>query len=205
MTRQELIAKVRFKIDEHRAFKGEEVFLGGQSVSPIDELIDNFIDEAIRELGLLLPATVEVIEITHISDELGGHGQTKCPLGFGRLIRLKVPSWNRDVTAERGWYSVLSEKYAEQRNPALRGRKDKPVAIYDRNDSNMIELYSVEPTDTEATIEYTKDEVGVEEVKDKNVLDLMIIKTAIKVLSSMKDSEGVKLLMGELEGKEFGK
>jgi len=138
MDRQEIIVKVKLRMDELGPFEEGQVVDSGR--------IDHYLDDSVKRLLLLVPpyiptpTTMGVTSGTPFTDNKTG--SIKLPSDFVRFVALKMHSWSRTVTRA---ISENDPEYAMQSNEFLRGSNDKPVVVYryDITDGKVLEYYSV--------------------------------------------------------------
>ena len=184
MQRSEIVKMVLTKMDE---------------VSPqgnLDELtsvpVDSVLDEAAREMLLVLPPSSSRVSVSHTSNpttSTNGTGSIPLPEGFIKLTRFKMKEWHRPVT------SAIREDdpaYAHQHNSVIRGGIAKPVAAIVSNEKGFsLEYYSVK-TSHEVEYLFYVPFIKPEEIPLR-LINALAWKAAELVLQLMGDTERMQL------------
>lgn len=202
MTRADIIKKVKVKLEEFSNFENQSYVLPADDMmKPIDSYIDETIDEATKEVLLILPLWFVssmgidgAAPITIVADGYGTHAEMNLPQDFLRLVAVKLESWRREVNDGLNLISHTHPRYKEQQNPATRGRTDKPVGVLA---GQKIELYST--TEANEVLEYFIyiPAMKAERVEDKAV-DYIVLGAAAKIMGIYGNMEGVKLCQEQL-------
>lgn len=202
MTRVDIIKKVKVKLEEFSNFENQSYVLPADDMmKPIDSYIDETIDEATKEVLLILPLWFVssmgidgAAPITIVADGYGTHAEMNLPQDFLRLVAVKLESWRREVNDGLNLISHTHPRYKEQQNPATRGRTDKPVGVLA---GQKIELYST--TEANEVLEYFIyiPAMKAERVEDKAV-DYIVLGAAAKIMGIYGNMEGVKLCQEQL-------
>ncbi len=202
MTRSDIIKKVKVKLEEFSNFENQSYVLpANDMMKPIDSYIEETMDEATREVLLILPLWFVssmvrdgAAPITIVADGYGTHAEMNLPQDFLRLVAVKLKSWRREVNDGLNLISHTHPRYKEQQNPATRGRIDKPVGVLT---GNKIELYSA--ADATDVLEYFIyiPTLKAEQVED-HIIEYVILNTAAKVMGIYGKIDGMKLLQEQL-------
>jgi hypothetical protein len=153
MNRNEIINRVKAKIDELTPINGLTVVLSGFDDKPIDMFIDYVLDECADDIQRACPLWMLRAHVsnaqTHALNEYSGY--VYLPDDFLRLVSFKLKLWERSVTVP-----VLSGTVAaERQKTVLRGGTAKPVCVIGQgSDSNnqtkeTLEYYSTRGNDHE--------------------------------------------------------
>lgn len=142
MERQQIIAKVKLRIDEFGPFEEGEVFGSAQ--------IESLLNDAANRFLLAIPANLPTPYCFAEYSTSGGDsiplddntGYLILPSTFLKLVYFKMDSWERAVTEA---ISVSDPRYALQRNEYTRGNISKPVCVYRYKTrvGKILEYYSV--------------------------------------------------------------
>lgn len=204
MTRANIIKKVKVKLEEFSNFENQSFVLGDDPLKkPLDSYIEETLDEATREVLMVVPlwllskqAKSILPRVRVIDDIYGRHGEIELPSDFVRLVNIKLNSWNREVNDGLNLISHSHPRYKEQRNPATRGRLDKPVAVLC---NGKMELYGAAAGDEIEYFAYIP-ETKAEEA-DNSLVEFIVLNTAIKIMGIFDDIDGAKLLQEQLNDK----
>ena len=144
MTREELIYKVRVKIEELSPYGDSSFVNTGGLVKPITATIDDILDETCNEVLQQLP--LYVIDSADFSNEpvtmtSERTGFVDLPNDFLRLHAFKMASWKREVSVPITKQNPL---YALQHNPYTMGGVINPVCVLNTyGGKKVLEYYSV--------------------------------------------------------------
>lgn len=160
MLRTAIVTLVETKLDEVSPFDDGEVVE--------DDLIDNSLDEATREILLKVPRHVITetdISQTGASHSSDGTGYLKRPKDFLRFLGLKCSDWSNTVT------ELLEEKdpkAQQQKYSYIRGGDQKPVVVSEYHSNiigKIIKYYSGAGTHTVISASYVPETVA-EDLQD---------------------------------------
>ena len=197
MTRDQLIAAVKVKMEELTPFnEGVVVLASSSNVKPITSYIDATLNEASDEALMILPLHLITPSVLPGSmSGANGIGSLELPDDFLRLYALKVSTWQRDVCET---ISETHPAYALQRNPYTRGKSEKPVAVILHDGTKKkLECYSV--TGATPTVEkklYVKRVAA--EANPANLLIYVIYLCAIKVYATIERPDMAKVMTDQL-------
>jgi len=206
-TRADITKRVRLKLEEYSTFEEVSYVLPDSvKVKAIDSYIEGSIDEALRELLLMLPIDMLSDDVrsylsddplTPFNDEYGSYGIIPIfKYHILRLLSVKCESWKREANEGTGIYRNDEKRWREQTNRATRGRYDKPVALIR---GNMIYLYSIDKGgDKVEYAEYIGDNIEVERVESRLIIDLLVLLIASKIKGIYGDYNGAKYFEKEL-------
>ncbi len=147
MDRQEIIVKVKLRLDELGPFEEGQVVDSGR--------IDHYLNDSVKRLLMIVPPYIPTP--TSFSDDSSnggsgtptenssnddGTGYIILPDDFVRFVALKMNCWKRTVTTAM---SENDPRYARQSNPFIRGSADKPIVVYrsEPGVGKVLEYYSV--------------------------------------------------------------
>lgn len=200
MERQALVNKVKVKIDEIVSEDTPLVDVGISDQSPIDEIIDELLDESAVEL--LLKAPFHRLDISSAkpsttvgSDPVVGHFDL--PEDFLRLVYFRMSDWLRPVTE----LSIKGDAVSlRQANKHIRGGIVRPVGVLAKTDQGLrIEYYStMAAKHTVEEFYYIKREKA-ENIPDQMV-DVLLWICAGKVLTVFSRSEDAKNAFDNAQG-----
>lgn len=197
MTRDQLIAAVKVKMEELTPFnEGLVVLASSSTVKPITSYIDATLNEASDEALMLLP--LHLITPSTLSGTMAGVdgvGVIELPDDYLRLYALKVSTWRREVNEA---ISTQHPAYALQRNPYTRGKSEKPVVVLTHDGTKKkLECYSVEgATPTVDKKLYVKRVAA--EANPSNLLIYVIYLCAIKVFAIIERADMAKIMTDQL-------
>ena len=153
MTRSELISRVQTKLDEKSPFDEPQSLIAAagdssyDKVKPITMYIDDLLDEAANDCLRMLPLSlvgkdVEKLSLQSVQVDADGVGRillsSNSINSYIRLIRVRVNSWQKEVTA---FITSFDPLYLLQQDQHTRGKLCKPiVALVSERD--CVELYS---------------------------------------------------------------
>lgn len=157
MTTQELVNKVKTRIDEVSASGDAIVDVGVENTKPYDSIIKELLDESALEILLKapfyrLPIYTETPTVTQdVNDKK--IGTIQIPSDFVRLVSFKMKGWLQPVTS----FALPGDAVAtKQSNKYIRGGVAKPVAVlYKNSTSNYAQYYSLaSDTDEHKVVEF---------------------------------------------------
>ena len=142
MDRQEIIDKVKLRIDEFGPFEEGEVFGSAQ--------VESLLDDAVNQFLLIIPAFLPTpTSFADESSSTGGAvpiddyiGYVPLPTGYLRLVSFQMDCWKRAVTEA---ISENDPKYAIQQSTHVRGGVSRPAVVYryESGIGKILEYYSV--------------------------------------------------------------
>lgn len=186
MERQELINKVKTRIDEVSSEGELIVDVGIENTKPYDSIIDELLDESALEVLLKAPfyrlavSKAENLVCTPVANDKS-IGKISVPNDFIRLVSFKMSDWQQSVTSLAQPGDELARK---QSNKYIRGGIAKPVGVLKNTpDGLVIEYYSVKQSDTHSLEEfyYIKKDTA-ENITDAQMIDAMVWICAGKTL-----------------------
>lgn len=224
MTRGEYIEAVRVKLEEISPFDDPSWFIAdtaneANKVKPIREYIDATLNEATKEMLLLLPpsliwADTDVFNLTTPNNSyyyLEGDPAEQMHVGklaleqavgptYVRILYVKVGAWLRPVTE---LITDQDKRYQLQCNPYTRGGVAKPVVVYLTQPRYMLELYSIPAAaDADKSITMRYMDVGRRpEMLASDIGEYIVLNCAAKVFVIMERPELAKHCMDELTAK----
>lgn len=176
MGKEQLINKVKTRIDEVSASGDAIVDVGVENTKPYDSIIEELLDESAMEVLLKAPfyrlnvTTGSVSAVMDSNDEK--IGTITLPENFVRLVSLKMTSWLQPVTA----FALPGDAVAiKQSNKYIRGGVAKPVAVLYKTDAGyMAHYYSVPTKDDHKVSEflYIK-KASATEIADSQMVDAL--------------------------------
>lgn len=179
MEREQLINKVKTRIDEVSASGDVIVDVGVENTKPFDSIIDELLDESVTEVLLKAPFyRLETIEEKGLvgtpvaNDE--NIGTVELPDDCLRLVSFKMRDWLCPVTS----FAVPGDAVAtRQSNKYIRGGVAKPVAVLRKLGTLFnISYYSVkESHEVEELIYVAKHTEGASriEIEDQQMIDAL--------------------------------
>lgn len=189
MEREQIIGKVRAKLDEL------STFTGGETIE--NPLIDLLLDECSNAFLLRVPAWL-LTGITLPGPQLPGSdgtGTMPVPSDFLRLLCFKMTAWKREVTDV---ISPDNPKYYHQNNNYLRGGEEKPVVaiIHSATGERLLKYFSVVTNhNIEKAIYF---QITKPEDMNENLIDGYTWEVAAKVLQVIGEHEASKVALNQL-------
>jgi len=142
MDRQEIIDKVKLRIDEFGPFEEGEVFGSAQ--------VESLLDDAVNQFLLFIPPYLPTpTSFADESSSTGGAvaiddyvGYVPLPTDYLRLVTFQMDCWKRAVTEA---ISENDPRYAIQMNTHVRGGVARPAVVYryESGIGKILEYYSV--------------------------------------------------------------
>lgn len=185
MEREQLINKIKTRIDEVSASGDAIVDVGVENTKPYDSIISELLDESAMEILLKAPfyrlnvTTGSVQAIKDSNDEK--IGTITLPDDFVRLVSFKMASWLQPVTAFAFPGDAVATK---QSNKYIRGGVAKPVAVLYRTDAGYMAHYYSVPSASDHIVDeflYIK-KADATEIADSQMVDAMCWVCAGKTL-----------------------
>lgn len=193
MTRSELINRVKSNIDEITPAGSPIVSVGVEDNNPLDEIIDNLLDESAKEI--LLKAPIMRLKVTKSTETATADatdskiGTIKVPADFLRIAELKMADWSRAVSELQQQGSDIAKM---QYNKYTRGGTVKPVAVLSNRENNLvIEYFSVNTSHVIDRFLYIKNDVA--ENIPELLQDALCWICASRVLAATGETDKVKL------------
>lgn len=209
MTRNEVIAKVKVKLEELSPFSEPSSLLAvpNNEVKPIHSYINDTLDKAYDDILLVCPlymilstykeggakATVDSERVGHVA----------LPDDFLRLHTIHVVGWRRDINQA---ISEQSPLYKLQRNKYTRGKTEKPVVVVrhiggpSSENKRELELYSV-MTEDENNIDkfyYIPKTAANTQTFEDSLTELLVMQCACKVAAMFEETAKVEVLTKEI-------
>ena len=132
MGKEQLINKVKTRIDEVSASGDAIVDVGVENTKPYDSIIEELLDESAMEVLLKAPfyrlPVADGKSAANATKDSSDNkiGKLNLPEKFVRLVSLKMQSWLQPVTA----FALPGDAVAtKQSNKYIRGGVAKPVAV----------------------------------------------------------------------------
>lgn len=174
MEREELINKIKTRIDEVSTSGDIIVDVDIENTKPYDSIIDELLDESALEVLLKAPfyrLSISKAELVAVEDDTDKKiGTIILPDDFIRLVSLRMAEWQRPVTEFAVTGDITSQK---QYNKHLRGGLAKPVAVLSKTEEGYkAAYYSVRDSHEVAEFLYIK-QVAAEEISDSQVMNAM--------------------------------
>jgi len=123
MTREQVINKVKARIDELEPFSDVEL-------NPSIDVTSNIVDDSANSFALSIPSSLLSPESfagsTHVRYTEEGIGKVDLPADYLKLHSFKMLTWERDVTNS---ITPADPKYKLQSNAITRGGVSKPTVV----------------------------------------------------------------------------
>lgn len=170
-----------------------------QSMDPLlENPIENFLDEAGRELLKVAPAYSFKGKYANFStqnsgliDNGDGSGSVLLPAAFVRLVSFCMEGWQRDATH---LYTVDDAIARKQSNPYLRGGVANPVVVLS---GHRLHYYSL-PKGAEHAIKNAELLIHIPvDLLDDVLIDPLAWLTASKVLDVLRENEQAEMARGQ--------
>lgn len=209
MTREELIRKVKVKLDEVSPFERDESnvialeYPNESDVKPIWTLIDETLNDACNDALMLIP--LYRIKPFQFADQrvfiTGGknyyNGFLKLPDDFLRLHSFKLQDWSREVSTA---ISTQNPNYTLQGNEFTKGKPCKPVCVIDEHTGvgATLDFYSTSvksPVVQKALYVARFDDSDIQE----NLTDFFAVMTALKITDYLGEFNKSKALTQQFE------
>ena len=179
MTRDNIIKKVKARIDELSPFSDEEL---NPAISLIDELLNDSTITILMILPLYLlePETIDTTTLVS-NDRIG---KLVLPNDFIRLYSFKMVGWSTEVSEA---ISTHNPKYKLQKHKVTMGGTSKPVVVIKSTKTNKVLHYYSLPSGATHTVEealYVK--ANLPENLTDNLTDFIAWQCASDVLLSME-------------------
>jgi len=133
MTKDELIYKVKAKLEELSPFDDTSYLHTDNIVKPITSYIDDALESSCNDALLIIPLHLirpKDFHDTQLVQTSRETGYVILPKDFLRLYSFKMCSWFKDVTKP---ISVGNPAYALQKNPYTMGKAHSPVCVLNDN------------------------------------------------------------------------
>lgn len=174
MERNELINKVKTRMDEVCASGDIIVDVGVENTKPYDSIIDELLDESALEV--LLKAPIYRLHVTRatvspMQDSSDNKiGSITIPDDFVRLVSFKMKEWKQPVTS----FAIEGDETARrQSNEHIRGGIAKPVAVLCKTDTGYYaKYYSVKSSHDVGDFLYIKSEKA-ENITDSQLIEII--------------------------------
>lgn len=145
MTRNELINRVKSNLDEISPSGSLIVDVGVEDNNPLDEIINNLLDESAKEVLIKAPVirlnATKATETATQDPRDSKIGTIDIPEDFLRIVELKMADWYRSVTEIHAQGTPIANM---QYNKYTRAGVVKPIAVLShRENKTVIEYYSV--------------------------------------------------------------
>lgn len=190
MEREQIINKVLCCLDEAGITQSIDPLLGYP--------IENFLDEACRELMKVAPAYTFKGRYASFTpsnsgliDNGNGSGSVLLPDNFVRLVSFRMEGWQRDATH---LYTVDDPIYRKQSNLYLRGGVANPVTVLS---GHRLEYYSL-PKNVKHVVEKAEFLIDIPvDLLDDLLIDPLTWLTASKVLDVLHENAQAEMARGQ--------
>jgi hypothetical protein len=204
MLRPDLISKVKIRMEELTPFdEGLVVSVDAKAVKPLEQYIEELLDEAARDLLLTAPLHILVAtDLTATVTVTDGVGVMVLPDDYLRLAYLQMNDWKRPVIVP---ISESHPDYILQLNAHTRGGFTKPVVVERHDESKKIlECYTVTNAEKKRA-GYIK-KVVAEQVQD-DLAEVLCWLCAAKVFQVFEMGDQAVAAMGQVtayyQGKDY--
>lgn len=190
MDREQIIERVLCCLDEAGITQVIDPLLEGP--------IENFLDEAGRELMKVVPAYPFRDKFSNFTpqnnglvDYGDGSGSVLLPVGFVRMVSFRMAGWKCDATH---LYTINDPIYKKQSNPYLRGGVSNPVVVLS---GKRLHYYSL-PKGVEHVVEKAEflSDMPVD-MFDDVLIDALTWLTASKVLYVLNEDSQAEMAHGQ--------
>lgn len=211
MTREDLIRKVKVKIDEVSPFERDESNVialktpAESDIKPVYEYIEQVMKDACNEALMLIPLYRIKPKQFHNTDVhiTGGveyyNGFIKLPNDFLRLHSFKLQDWEREVSVA---ISTQNPMYKLQCNEFTKGKPYKPVCVLDERVGVGMTLEFFSTADRTPLVQKALyvpqfDDTDIQD----SIADYFTIMTAARVFGCFGDEQREKMLLKEFDTK----